>query len=147
MTDCGCDKAKAELEEFLHRELSETDLQDIQEHLDNCEDCSTEHLVGLTLIQKVQRACQEKAPDELRASIRQLSIAEAAFSTLSRRCGFGLRPHAPAYRLAAMRSRQSRCQRPETESAPPLRSTIRATQVVEERRAEGPTRLETAATA
>ena len=69
MTDCGCDKAKAELEEFLHRELSDQDVVDIQEHLDGCEDCSTEHLVGLTLLQKVQRACKEKAPDELRASI------------------------------------------------------------------------------
>ncbi|AYF98731.1 zf-HC2 domain-containing protein [Protaetiibacter intestinalis] len=69
MTDCGCEKAKAELEEFLHRELSEQDLVDIQEHLDGCEDCSGEHLVGLTLTQKVQRACQEKAPEELRASI------------------------------------------------------------------------------
>ena len=69
MTDCGCDKAKAELEEFLHRELSDQDVVDIQEHLDGCEDCSTEHLVGLTLLQKVQRACQEKAPDALRASI------------------------------------------------------------------------------
>ena len=69
MTDCGCDKAKAELEEFLHRELSDQDLTDIQEHLDGCEDCSSEHLVGLTLTQKVQRACQEKAPEELRAQI------------------------------------------------------------------------------
>ncbi|QEO10437.1 zf-HC2 domain-containing protein [Protaetiibacter larvae] len=69
MTDCGCDKAKAELEEFLHRELSEQDLADVQEHLDNCEDCSTEHLVGLTLTQKVQRACQEKTPDALRQQI------------------------------------------------------------------------------
>lgn len=69
MTDCGCDKAKAELEEFLHRELSDQDVRDIQEHLDGCEDCSAEHLVGLTLIQKVQKACQEKAPDELRAQI------------------------------------------------------------------------------
>ncbi|MFT4029180.1 MAG: zf-HC2 domain-containing protein [Protaetiibacter sp.] len=69
MTDCGCDKAKAELEEFLHRELSGQDLRDIQEHLDGCEDCSTEHLVGLTLIQKVQRACRETAPEELRAQI------------------------------------------------------------------------------
>ena len=69
MTDCGCDKAKAELEEFLHRELSDQDVVDIQEHLDGCEDCSSEHLVGLTLLQKVQRACKEKAPDELRASI------------------------------------------------------------------------------
>ncbi len=69
MTDCGCDKAKAELEEFLHRELSDQDAADIAEHMANCEDCSHEHLVGLTLTQKVQRACQEKAPDELRASI------------------------------------------------------------------------------
>ena len=33
MTDCGCEKAKAELEEYLHRELSEQDFQDITEHL------------------------------------------------------------------------------------------------------------------
>lgn len=69
MTDCGCDKAKAELEEYLHRELSEQDFQDITEHLENCDDCSGEHLVGLTLTQKMQKACQEKAPEELRAAI------------------------------------------------------------------------------
>ena len=71
MTDCGCDKAKAELEEFLHRELSPQDLADIEEHLESCDDCSGEHLVGLTLLQKVQRACREKAPEDLRASILQ----------------------------------------------------------------------------
>ena len=27
MTDCGCDKAKAELEEYLHRELSDEDFE------------------------------------------------------------------------------------------------------------------------
>ncbi|MGV3713946.1 zf-HC2 domain-containing protein [Pseudolysinimonas sp.] len=69
MTDCGCDKAKAELEEYLHRELSTKDFQDISEHLENCEDCTTEHLVGLTLTLKMQKACQEKAPEELRATI------------------------------------------------------------------------------
>ena len=69
MTDCGCDKAKAELEEYLHRELSDQDFQDISEHLATCEDCSSEHLVGLTLTQKMQRACQEKAPEDLRAAI------------------------------------------------------------------------------
>ena len=31
-----------------------------------CDDCSAEHLVGLTLTNKVKEACQEKAPDELR---------------------------------------------------------------------------------
>lgn len=69
MTDCGCDKAKAELEEYLHRELSDQDFQDITEHLDNCDDCSAEHLVGLTLTQKMQRACKETAPEDLRAAI------------------------------------------------------------------------------
>ena len=69
MTDCGCDKAKAELEEYLHREVSDADFADITEHLATCEDCSTEHLVGLTLSEKVRKACQEKAPDELRAAV------------------------------------------------------------------------------
>lgn len=69
MTDCGCDKAKAELEEYLHRELSDQDFRDVTEHLENCEDCTDEHTVGLTLTQKMQRACQEKTPDELRAAI------------------------------------------------------------------------------
>jgi anti-sigma factor (TIGR02949 family) len=69
MTDCGCDKAKAELEEYLHRELSAEDFQDITDHLENCEDCTSEHLVGITLTLKMQKACQEKAPEELRAAI------------------------------------------------------------------------------
>ncbi|MDQ4138848.1 MAG: zf-HC2 domain-containing protein [Actinomycetota bacterium] len=69
MTDCGCDKAKAELEEYLHRELSDDDFRDVSEHLANCEDCSAEHLVGVTLTEKVRRACRETAPDELRQTV------------------------------------------------------------------------------
>jgi anti-sigma factor (TIGR02949 family) len=69
MTDCGCDKAKAELEEYLRRELSERDFQDVSDHLATCEDCSAEHLLGITLTQKVQKACQEKAPEELRDQV------------------------------------------------------------------------------
>ena len=69
MTDCGCDKAKAELEEYLHRELSDQDFVDISDHLNSCVDCSEEHLIGLKLTLKVQRACQEKAPAELRAAV------------------------------------------------------------------------------
>ena len=69
MTDCGCDKAKAELEEYLHRELSEQDFVDISDHLGTCVNCSSEHLVGLALSEKVRKACQEKAPDDLRAAV------------------------------------------------------------------------------
>jgi anti-sigma factor (TIGR02949 family) len=69
MTDCGCDKAKAELEEYLHREVSDKDFVDISEHLATCTDCSDEHLIGLTLTERVRSACQEKAPDDLRAAV------------------------------------------------------------------------------
>lgn len=69
MTDCGCDKAKAELEEYLHRELSDQDFIDISDHLATCSDCSQEHLVGLALSEKVRRACRETAPVELRAAV------------------------------------------------------------------------------
>jgi anti-sigma factor (TIGR02949 family) len=69
VTDCGCDKAKAELEEYLHREVSEVDYLDITEHLASCMDCSEEHLIGIVLTQRVRAACQEKAPEDLRAAV------------------------------------------------------------------------------
>lgn len=69
MTDCGCDKAKAELEEYLHKELSDEDFADISEHLSHCADCNAEHLVGITLTKRVQEACREKAPADLRDQV------------------------------------------------------------------------------
>lgn len=70
MTDCGCDKAKAELEEYLHNELAKQDAADVAEHIANCEDCTTEHLVGLALTLKVRQACRETAPEELWDAVR-----------------------------------------------------------------------------
>ena len=69
MTDCGCDQAKAELEEYLHRELSEQDYRDVSDHLESCEDCSAEHLVGITMTLKMQKACREVAPADLKAAV------------------------------------------------------------------------------
>ena len=69
MTDCGCDQARAELEEYLHRELSDEDVLMVEEHLAGCDDCTDEHLIGLTLTLKVRQACKEKAPEELRTAI------------------------------------------------------------------------------
>lgn len=71
MTDCGCEKAKAELEEYLHNEVSEEDREDIAEHLTNCGDCTTEHVVGLMLTAKMRQACAETAPEQLRVEILQ----------------------------------------------------------------------------
>ncbi|WP_022884362.1 zf-HC2 domain-containing protein [Glaciibacter superstes] len=79
MTDCGCEKAKAELEEYLHNELRGDDATDIREHLQHCEDCSSEHLIGVTLTEVMQRACKESAPEDLKnlvlAKIRTVQSA------------------------------------------------------------------------
>jgi anti-sigma factor (TIGR02949 family) len=69
MTDCGCSKAKAELEEYLHNELASTDAADIREHMAGCTDCSSEFHVGLVLTEAVQRACKEVAPEQLRDQV------------------------------------------------------------------------------
>ena len=75
MTDCGCEKAKAELEEYLHNELSRGELDDIVEHLASCQDCEGEHHVGVVLTEKVRRACAEKASADLRTQVL-LSLRE-----------------------------------------------------------------------
>ncbi|WP_394551292.1 zf-HC2 domain-containing protein [Agromyces sp. MMS24-JH15] len=69
MTDCGCEKAKAELEEYLHNELRHEDAADVREHMEHCVDCSGELKVGLVLTEAVQRACRENAPEELRSVV------------------------------------------------------------------------------
>jgi anti-sigma factor (TIGR02949 family) len=69
MSDCGCDKAKAELEEYLHNELRGEDAADIREHMANCADCAGEHKVGLVLTDAVRRACRDTAPEELRVVV------------------------------------------------------------------------------
>ncbi len=69
MTDCGCEKALAELEEYLHDELCREDYTDIAEHMETCHDCEGEARVGIVLTQAVQRACKETAPEELRMRV------------------------------------------------------------------------------
>lgn len=69
MTDCGCAKAKHDLEEYLHNELQADDAADIREHLETCSDCQSEVHVGIVLTEVVQRACKETAPEELRTQV------------------------------------------------------------------------------
>jgi len=69
MSDCGCDKAKAALEEYLRDELRGPDAQDICDHVQNCPECSDEHRVLSVLTDAVQRACRETAPEELRDQV------------------------------------------------------------------------------
>lgn len=81
MTDCGCEKARRDLEEFLRNEVCNTEQEDIRAHLETCEACRDEALVARTLTDVVARACKEAAPEELRTMV--LERLRAAQSTHS----------------------------------------------------------------
>ncbi|MFG6401988.1 MULTISPECIES: zf-HC2 domain-containing protein [unclassified Microbacterium] len=66
MSDCGCDKARRDLEEYLRHEVCPTSHSEIAEHLEGCPGCQAEALVARTLTEVVARACRETAPGELR---------------------------------------------------------------------------------
>lgn len=71
MSDCGCDKALRELEEFLRHELCAEDEFDVRAHVEHCPDCQDELQVQRKLMAAVQRACQEQAPQTLRLQVLQ----------------------------------------------------------------------------
>ena len=66
MNDCGCEKARQDLEEYLRNEVCRTEHTEIREHIKNCPSCQGEALVASTLTEVVARACKETAPEELR---------------------------------------------------------------------------------
>lgn len=69
MADCGCEKAKQDLEEYLHHELERREYADITEHLATCTDCADEAHLGRVLTEAVKRACVDTAPEELRVQV------------------------------------------------------------------------------
>jgi mycothiol system anti-sigma-R factor len=69
MTDCGCEKARKDLEEYLRNEICTTEHSEIREHLENCEFCRSEALVATTLTEVVARASKESAPEALREQV------------------------------------------------------------------------------
>ncbi|MFM6973955.1 MAG: zf-HC2 domain-containing protein [Agromyces sp.] len=92
MTDCGCDKARQELEEYLHNELCSEDAADIRAHIAGCPDCADEHQVGRVLTDVVERACKEDAvaPETLRTQVMsRLRVIQSAHSTATAACACG----------------------------------------------------------
>lgn len=80
MSDCGCDKARRDLEEYLRHEVCKTKHSDIEEHLENCPGCRDEALVARTLTEVVARACKETAPETLRDQVLAKLRAAHTFS-------------------------------------------------------------------
>lgn len=81
MTDCGCEKAKANIYELLRGELCAEESAPIREHLEKCPECRDEREVCMRLTAVVQRACEEEreeCPEALRdAILRGLRGAQA----------------------------------------------------------------------
>ncbi|WP_454118132.1 zf-HC2 domain-containing protein [Microbacterium lacticum] len=69
MSDCGCDKARKDLEEYLRDEVCKTEHADLQAHLETCAECREEALVATTLTAVIARACKETAPEQLRDQV------------------------------------------------------------------------------
>ena len=82
MTDCGCEKAKAELEEYLHT-TAQGRRRRHPRALANCADCQVELRVGVAITVVVQRACKESAPEDLRAQVlaKKLRVYQSTHAT------------------------------------------------------------------
>ncbi|GAB3615976.1 hypothetical protein GCM10027416_05330 [Okibacterium endophyticum] len=78
MNDCGCEKARRDLEEYLRHEICTTSESDIREHLEHCAACRDEVLLARTLTDAVARACRESAPEDLKVQVlAKLRAAQA----------------------------------------------------------------------
>lgn len=64
-----CEVVMQKLEDLLHDELCSEESQTIRDHIAQCSHCRAEQHVCETLTEAIQRACREKAPDQLRESI------------------------------------------------------------------------------
>lgn len=69
MSDTNCDDAIRALGEYLHHELCSEDAAVVHAHLEGCESCAQELRVNSVLIECVQRACKERAPETLRSQV------------------------------------------------------------------------------
>lgn len=63
--DITCEETKAQVQEYLQAELSESELDRIMEHLANCESCDEDYALENMLNSVIKDSCQEAPPAEL----------------------------------------------------------------------------------
>lgn len=73
MSGCGCEEARAKIEDLIRGELCAEDSAPIRAHLADCAECQSEQEVCERLTEAVKRACAEEAPPSLRHAI-ELSL-------------------------------------------------------------------------
>ena len=60
-----CQGTKARVQEFLQRELTETEMDAITSHLATCDHCESEYDFEVLFNSVIQRSCSEAPPEEL----------------------------------------------------------------------------------
>jgi anti-sigma factor (TIGR02949 family) len=60
-----CQGTKARVQEFLHRELSETEMDAITAHLATCDNCESDYDFEVLFNSVIKRSCSEAPPEEL----------------------------------------------------------------------------------
>lgn len=82
MSDCGCEKARANLEELIRGELCDGDSRVIADHVAACPECQSEQEVFERLTVAVRRSCEGPAPASLHetilTSLRELHATQSA---------------------------------------------------------------------
>lgn len=69
--DDACTAALKRLWDYLDRELTPEDEDELRDHLAGCPPCLAEYSIDVVLKNLVRRSCQEAAPAELRVRIRE----------------------------------------------------------------------------
>ncbi len=60
-----CQQSKTRVQEFLQRELSETEMDAIASHIATCDNCESEYDFEVLFNSVIQRSCSEAPPEEL----------------------------------------------------------------------------------
>lgn len=69
MPEFDCQETKRHVHEFLHNELSESEITEITAHLANCDSCEGDYDVENALNNVIARSCADVPPQELADSI------------------------------------------------------------------------------
>lgn len=65
MPEFNCEETKQHVHEFLHKELSETEINDVTAHLANCDSCEGAYDLESLLNNAISRACSDTPPEDL----------------------------------------------------------------------------------
>lgn len=78
--EMNCEETKKHVHEYLQRELTEQELDDITAHIANCDHCEWEYNFESTLSNVIKVSCSEAPPEEIAekilAKIREIDLKD-----------------------------------------------------------------------